>query len=176
MIHALIGHSASGKSRIERNLEGMGYPRIISYTTRPPRDGEVNGVDYHFIHNFDFYGMERKGYFSETAKYRDWNYGLSLNGIDYKGKDYIVVVTVHGYEELLKVVGKDNINAIHIKVEEAERLRRLLVRGDEIDEAIRRILADREDFANVEDISDHVVENKDIDKALVQVYNIINAK
>ena len=45
----LVGESASGKSSIERNLvEKHGYNRVISYTTRKPRTGEHDGVDYHF--------------------------------------------------------------------------------------------------------------------------------
>ena len=45
----LVGESASGKSTIEKILtEKYGYKKTISYTTRQPRDGEINGVNYHF--------------------------------------------------------------------------------------------------------------------------------
>ena len=48
----LIGESASGKSSIERCLvEDYGYNKIVSYTTRPPRAGEVDGIDYHFAYH-----------------------------------------------------------------------------------------------------------------------------
>ncbi len=172
-IVCLIGHSSSGKSTLESRLEEMGIPRIISYTTRPMREGEKNGSSYHFILYPTFLEMEQQGKFTETAKYRDWYYGLSLDGIDYQQKDYIAVVTVQGYKELLKAVGKENIVAIHIKVEERERIIRQLQRGDVLDEVIRRIHTDRKDFAEVEEICDYIVENKHLDKSLVEVYNII---
>lgn len=164
MIFALIGQSASGKSTVERALEEKGYPRIISYTTRPMREKEKNGVDYHFIDTDTFLELKEKSFFAETAQYRDWWYGLSLDGIDYENKPYIVVVTTHGYEELLKAVGKKNILGIHIKVEERERIIRQLKRGDEVDEVFRRIYTDRKDFAGVEDVCDYIVFNGKIEE------------
>lgn len=176
MIYCLIGQSSSGKSTIERRLEAMGFPRIVSYTTRPIRDGETNGVDYYFIDEEAFKSLDRLGRFAETAQYRDWNYGLSLDGIDYRNKKYIVVVTVHGYKELVKAVGKDNVTAIHIQVDEATRMYRQVERGDDVDEIIRRIHTDRDDFSEAEEICDYIVENKSLDWTLVEVYNIISAK
>ncbi|TVX86013.1 guanylate kinase [Paenibacillus agilis] len=174
MIFCLIGHSSSGKSTVERNLEEVGYPRIISYTTRPMREKEKDGVDYHFIERSTFAELEKQGFFAEKARYRDWYYGLSLNGIDYKNKDYIVVVTTHGYDELVRVVGEENVIAIHIKVEERERIIRQLNRGDEVDEVFRRIYTDRKDFAGVEDICHFTVINNGMTETMQDVTHIIN--
>lgn len=176
LIFCLVGQSASGKSTIERNLEEMGFPRIISYTTRPPRKGETQGVAYHFIDYQTFHELKDEGFFAETAQYRDWWYGLSLDGLDYQENVYIVVVTVHGYEELLKIVGKENITAIHIKVDERERMIRQLERGDEVDEVIRRIYTDRNDFAGVEEISDYIVTNESVPQAINDIVKIIKSK
>lgn len=173
MIFCLIGQSASGKSTVERELEYIGFPRIISYTTRPPRKGETDGVAYHFIDTNTFHRLADQNFFAETAQYREWYYGLSLDNIDYKNKHYIVVVTIHGYEELLKTVGKENIIAIHIKVDERERIIRQLERGDDVDEVIRRIHTDRVDFAGVEDICDYIVVNENFSDTLSQVVQII---
>jgi guanylate kinase len=177
MIICLIGHSASGKSTLEKELVKDGFEKIISYTTRPPRKGEIDGVDYHFISTEQFMEMDKQGKFQETAKYRDWLYGLSLDGVDYKNKHYIAVVTIHGYAELLKAVGKENIIAIYVCVDERERAMRLLKRGDDIDEIMRRIKADRDDFRYVDLICDYTVRNDDIVKAKKEILNIIsNAK
>jgi guanylate kinase len=173
MIFALIGHSASGKSTVESNLEGLGYARIISYTTRKCRENEKDGVAYHFIDTDTFYRLHDEGFFAETAQYREWLYGLSLDEIHYGTKDYIVVVTVHGYEELVKFCGQDNIIGIHIKVEERDRIIRQLKRGDEVDEVIRRIYTDRVDFAGVEDACEYVVVNNHMIKTLEDVISII---
>lgn len=175
MIYCLIGQSASGKSSVESLLErARGIPRIISFTTRSRREGETDGVSYHFIDTPTFHELADRGFFTETAEYNGWNYGLSLEGIDYINKDYIVVVTVHGYEELVKAVGF-NVVAIHIKVDERERMIRQLKRGDDVDEVIRRINTDRVDFAGVEEICDCVVHNDDLDTTVKRVYSIINA-
>jgi len=173
MIFALIGQSSSGKSTIESMLVDLGYSKIVSYTTRPMRKGEKDGVDYHFVDHPTFEALAQKGFFTETAQYRDWHYGLSLNGIDYKNKDYIVVVTISGYMELRKAVGKENIVAIHIKVDERERIIRQLKRGDDVDEVIRRIYADRKDFSGVEDICDFTVLNEKIEKTVEDVKALI---
>jgi guanylate kinase len=117
--------------------------------------------------------MDIQGMFQETAKYRDWNYGLSLSEVDFKNDNYIAVVTIHGYEELVKAVGREYVKSIHIKVSERERIIRQLMRGDDVDEVIRRIGTDRIDFARVEEISDYIVENNELDKTIVEVYNII---
>ena len=51
----IVGESASGKSTVEKILnEKYGMRKVVSYTTRPPRDTEVNGVDYNFISMNDF--------------------------------------------------------------------------------------------------------------------------
>ena len=51
----IVGESASGKSTTEKCLCALyGYKKIVSYTTRLPRDGEEDGVDYHFISMEDF--------------------------------------------------------------------------------------------------------------------------
>lgn len=173
MIHCLVGESASGKSTIERMLEKMGFPRIVSHTTRTKREGEVNGIDYYFINDEEFQRLEEEGFFAETARYREWNYGLSLSEVDFESDDCIAVVTVHGYHEIVKAVGKKHVNAIHIKTQERERLVRLANRGDDVDEIIRRIHADREDFEMAESICDHIVENNNLAGALVEVYAII---
>lgn len=175
-IYCLIGQSASGKSTVEKTLEVLGYPRIISYTTRPMRDNENNGVDYHYISAEMFHNLTDQGFFAETASYREWYYGLSLDDIDYENQDYITVVTIHGYEELVKVAGHKNVVGIHIKVDERERMIRQLNRGDEVDEVIRRVFTDRIDFAEVEDVCDHIVVNEDILTTTSIIQHIISIK
>lgn len=176
MIYCLIGASASGKTTIEEqvvNTFDFNIKKIVSYTTRPKRESEEDGVHYHFISNNTFLNMEKMGMFAETAKYRDWYYGILLNGIDYKNNDYIVVVTVNGYKKLLEKVGEENIIAIYVKVEERNRLIRQLHRGDDIDEVIRRLYADREDFKEAEEVCDYIIENYNLNKAVKGVIEII---
>src|ERR1035437_3624382 len=50
----ICGSAASGKDHLRKKFEDKGYKYGISYTTRPPRTGEINGVDYHFLTNEEF--------------------------------------------------------------------------------------------------------------------------
>ena len=50
----LIGPQGSGKTTLAKELERRGYEQIIAYTTRPPRDNEIEGVDYHFVTDAEF--------------------------------------------------------------------------------------------------------------------------
>lgn len=171
MLYCLVGRSSSGKSTIEKILCEKGYNRLISYTTRPSRANEVNGLDYHFITEERFKELESEGHFHEVAQYRDWNYGISLNDINLDDQTYIAVVTVHGYKELSKHT--DNIRAIHIKVSEKERIIRQLNRGDDVDEVIRRVYTDREDFKDAETECHIIFENNNIDETAKAIENYI---
>ena len=159
----LVGESASGKSSIERYLvENYGYKKVVSYTTRPPREGEVDGVDYHFIDNSQFRRLKLQGFFAETATYRDWYYGTAKK--DYTD-DKIAVLTPHGLRQISKI---DNINVIsfYINVPRRDRLIKLLQRGDSIEEAYRRSLSDVGQFDGIEDEVDHVIDNYGYEKSI----------
>ena len=74
MIIALLGASGSGKSEIEKILSSKyGYKKIVSYTTRKPRDGEVYGKDYYFVSNEQFITSLSDDVFAEFRLYRTWN-------------------------------------------------------------------------------------------------------
>ena len=61
----LVGESASGKSSIEKYfVDNYGYKKITSYTTRQPRNGEVDGKDYHFITEEQFKKLKKQGFFA----------------------------------------------------------------------------------------------------------------
>lgn len=53
----IVGASGTGKSTLQKNLEKGGYKKIITYTTRPPREGEQDGIDYHFVDDTTFEDM-----------------------------------------------------------------------------------------------------------------------
>ena len=73
----LIGASASGKSTLQTMLINREpcFKKIVTYTTRPPRDGEVNGVDYHYVSVEKFTELADSGFFAEHNSYRGWMYG-----------------------------------------------------------------------------------------------------
>lgn len=162
----LCGESASGKSSIERNLVGKyGYSKIVSYTTRQPRYGEVNGIDYHFINEDKFTELKEKGFFAETATYNNWHYGTAKEDCT---DDKIAVLTPHGLRQIKKI--KDiNVISFYINVPRRDRLIKILQRGDNIEEAYRRSLSDVGQFDGIEDEVDYVIYNDDYKKNIEQM-------
>lgn len=162
----LIGESGSGKTTVAKILqEKYGMKMITTYTTRPMRDGEVNGVDYHFISVDEFCALRERGFFAETAEYRGWFYGSAKD--DYKYKDSVAILTPHGMRQVKKFFEEDPFeddpeayfNVFYINIPRRDRLVKLLQRGDNIEEAYRRSLSDVGQFDGIEDEVDFVIYN-----------------
>ena len=150
----LLGESCAGKSTIEKRLD---LNRIISYTTRPMRMGESNHVDYHFITDKKFDTKFKNNDFVEYTYYNGWNYAVA--GEDCKD-DSIVTVEPVGYR-MLKRNKNLNITCFYIKVDERERMIRMMKRGDIVMEAIRRIISDSGLFSGIEHEIDYIIKNPD---------------
>lgn len=153
----ILGESASGKTTllkmfVETNPQ---YHKVVTYTTRPMRDGEVDGVDYHFISQSDFDELVKRDFFIEHAKYGDWCYGTAK--ADCKDESAVAVLTPAGMRAL-KRFGFD-ITSIYLYVDRRSRLINILARGDNIDEAYRRNLSDVGQFDEVIKEVDYVIDN-----------------
>lgn len=81
---ALFGESSAGKDSIQhwlthtfKNMHG-----ITSYTTRPPRDYEVEGREYHFISDIKFKTLIESNKMLEYTKFNNWYYGTYINELD----------------------------------------------------------------------------------------------
>lgn len=153
----IIGESASGKSTLQKMLikDDPKYKKVVTYTTRPMRDGEEDGVDYHFIPQSTFDEFVKRDFFVEHAKYRDWCYGTAK--ADCKDKNAVAVLTPAGMRAL-KRLGFD-ITSIYLYVDRRSRLINILARGDNIDEAYRRNLSDVGQFDEVIKEVDYVIDN-----------------
>ena len=180
MILALVGESASGKTTTANMFaeSDMGFKKVITYTTRPPREGEKDGIDYYFISDQKFEYLANKNLFLEKAKYRGWNYG---SAIDLNTKDNLVVVlTPAGARALKKAsekVEREDVFIVYIKVDRRIRLIKLLGRGDDIDESYRRNLSDVGMFDGFENEADYTVYNdyfiKNPKKVFEEIKNVI---
>lgn len=171
----LCGESASGKSSIEKNLvDNYGFEKVVSYTTRPPRQGEIDGIDYHFINEEQFWELKEQNFFAEVAQYRGWNYGTAKKDCT---DDKVAVLTPHGLRQVSKL---KNINVVsfYINVPRRDRLIKILQRGDNIEEAYRRSLSDVGQFDGIEDEVDFVINNNDyqknIDEMTKEILNNLN--
>lgn len=103
VIVTLTGPSGSGKSTLERKMVKVGFARIISTTTRSPRAGERDGVDYHFIPKSVFKRLNEQGAFLESVKYNGNYYGASVAEFERcfeQGKPVVIVVEPHGMQQI----------------------------------------------------------------------------
>lgn len=171
----LVGESASGKSTIEKILtEKYGYKKTISYTTRQPRDEEVDGVDYYFISEDEYTEKFHSGYFVETGAYNGWFYGSTKEQYD---ENTVCVLTPHGLRQIKNNFGEEEIISFYIKVSRRDRLIKILERGDNIDEAIRRNQSDVGQYDGIEDEVNFVIENnkyeKSPEKCAEEIVNLI---
>ena len=108
MIYIFCAPSGSGKSTMVKHLLHT-YPNqfelSISCTTRPPREGEVNGINYHFLSNQEFADKIENGEMLEATVFRDWCYGTSLDGISLKDIN-VGVFNLDGIDILMDKVHK----------------------------------------------------------------------
>ena len=153
----ILGESGSGKTTLIKALteNGSKYKRVITYTTRPPRDGEIDGIDYHFIAEPQFHKLDEKGFFAESMNYREWFYGISKE--DCLEDHAAAVLTPHGLRTM-KNLGIPTVS-IYLNVDRKTRLIKMLERGDSIEEAYRRNLTDVGEFDGISDEVDFVIYN-----------------
>lgn len=169
----LVGESASGKSSIEKSLvDNYGYKKIVSYTTRQPRQGEIDGIDYHYISENQFIKLQNEGYFAEVGEYNGWHYGTAKNDCI---SDKVAVVTPHGLRQLVKIPNLD-IHAFYINVPRRDRLIKILQRGDNIEEAYRRSLSDVGQFDGISDEVDYIISNENYTKSIDEMTKEVLAK
>lgn len=162
----LVGESASGKSSIEKYLvENYGYKKIVSYTTRQPRDREVDGVDYHFIADEEFDVLKSQDFFAEKASYNNWQYGIAKEDCT---DDKVAVLTPHGLRQV-KNIGDIKVLSFYINVPRRDRLIKILQRGDSIEEAYRRNLSDVGQFDGIEDEVDFIICNNGYQKSISEM-------
>lgn len=162
MITILLGKSASGKDAVMRELrDKFGYEPIISHTTRPMREHEVEGKDYYFVSDDKFKSMIENDELIEYRSYsttpggqaQTWYYGVKKFDLD-EDKNYITILDVDGTKEFLKYFGKENCKVFEIYASDYTRKSRAMKRGsfDEL-EWKRRFADDEKKFS-----SDRVIE------------------
>lgn len=171
----LLGWSASGKDTIQKHLiKEYGMNNVISYTTRPKRDYEQDGVDYHFISEEDFKELDSKGFFAETTSYimagnHKVYYGSAVKDLS---DDKVTILNPEGFRQLKKCKSL-KIMSFLIDCPKEELIKRLKKRGDKEEEYSRRLLADERDFWGVNEEVDYVVKNdgsSDIEKVANTIY------
>lgn len=159
-IFYIIGKSSTGKDTIYKSLlekKELGLKPFVLYTTRPMREGEQPGVEYHFTDEAGLREIEEQGRLIELRAYDTmhgvWKYFTAdSEHIDLERENYAMVGVLTSYEAVRDYYGADRVLPVYIEVEEGERLQRALDRersqeNPKYTELCRRFLADSEDFA-----------------------------
>lgn len=116
----LTAPTCSGKSVLLNALADSGHPRIVSTTTRDPRVGETQGVDYYYIGRLESELLEARGEFAELVTYKGVRYGVTHQEMEGKmsaGKlAPVVILTPHGIEIYKKYCASKGWNLFTIYV------------------------------------------------------------
>ncbi|CAB4219155.1 Gmk Guanylate kinase [uncultured Caudovirales phage] len=140
----LVGKAASGKDFLRKKFEDRGFKYAISYTTRPPREGEIHGKDYFFMTRPQAQDMIDTGEFYEWVAFNNWIYGTTVDQFE---KDDVFIMTPTGLAHLSDEARKESL-VIFFDIDEEIRRKRMLGRNMPGDSVERRLEADRKDFEN----------------------------
>ena len=147
----------------------------VSYTTRAPRPGEKNGVDYHFVDDAEFLAMRGRGEFLESAEVHGYRYGTSKKVITEalaRGEDLILEIDWQGARQVRSIYpGCVGIFILPPSVEELER--RMRARAQDSEAVIRRRLDNARDELAHSDEFEYRIINKDFDTARHELAEII---
>lgn len=154
---ALYGKAGAGKDtllqKVMKHQAGLCH-EIVSCTTRPPREGEVNGVNYHFLTVEEFTQKVLSGEMLEATEFRDWFYGTSLDALE----PDVINLGVFNTAGLQALIEDPRLEVLCVQVvaKDKVRLMRQLNRESNPDcaEICRRYFADEKDFNEWEATAD----------------------
>lgn len=176
----LSGPSGAGKNTLLSEV----LPRVpeltysVSATTRPPRPGEKNGVDYYFLGNDEFQAWIDQGEFLEWAEFAGYKYGTPRRFVAKSLEEGNVVITdidIQGARQIKENL-PEGVFVFLMPPSTKELYNRLTARGTDSDEAImRRMEISRSEMAAVTDY-DYWILNDDLDEACDTLVAIIQAE
>lgn len=179
MIYVLIGKSCAGKDYIASKLTNFGLKRVVTYTTRPKRKNEKEGVNYHYIPRQEFEVLISSGFFAEWRSYDTvdglWYYGSSVDSYD-TDEDRFIILNPEGFRQIKKILSEDMVKSIYVYSNIKTIRNRLKKRGDKKEEVERRIEHDLIDFKGLENEVDKIVynnEDNDINDVVSKILSYI---
>ena len=180
LLFVITAPSGAGKSSLIKGLLAAerGVALSVSYTTRPPRAGELDGREYHFVGLGAFAAMLERGEFLESAEVHGHRYGTSQKVIEQAratGLDLVLEIDWQGAEQVRRLY-PDAIGVFILPPSLRELERRLRARAQDADAVIRRRLE------NAEEEMQHAVEfkyaiiNNNFDDALLDLRAVVRAE
>ncbi|TLF53879.1 guanylate kinase [Halomonas urmiana] len=172
--------SGAGKTSLVRELiESLdGIQVSVSHTTRERREGEVDGVNYHFVEVPTFEAMVEQGDFFEYARVFDNYYGTSRSAVQAMlaaGQDVILEIDWQGARQVRQQL-PDAVSVFILPPSREELERRLAGRGTDEHAVIARRMRDAVDEISHHDEYDYLVINDDFTTALRELQSLVIAR
>ena len=179
-LYVISAPSGAGKTSLVKALlektDGIGVS--VSHTTRAMREGEQDGVDYHFVDKAIFEKMVEESAFLESAQVFDNYYGTAVANIEAKlkkGEDVILEIDWQGAEQVRKQMPY-SVNIFILPPSQPALEERLRGRGQDSDEIIQRRMRDAKSETSHYSEFDYLVVNDDFDHALMELKSIVLAR
>lgn len=180
MLVILSGVSGAGKDTIKKELikRMEEVESLPSFTSRNPRVGEEEGIQYHFITKEQFEEKIKNNEFYEYDLHHENYYGTSrklMNDKIQSGKIIVKDIEVNGTENLIKKLGNDTkLVTIFLKVDKEELKNRLINRGDNLSEADMQLRLGRLEYEESKiGLYDYVIKNDNLEKTVQIIMTII---
>ncbi len=180
ILFILSAPSGAGKTTLSRHiLERTPDLRLsISYTTRAPRSGELDGQDYHFIDEARFVALRTAGAFAEWAQVHDFLYGTARAPLDAalsSGQDYLLDIDVQGAHQM-KATYPEAVSIFVLPPSWAELEKRLRSRGTDPEEVISRRLQRARNETQALGTYDYLIVNDRLERATASLHAIVQAE
>ena len=173
--------SGAGKTSLARALVAA-TPQLrssVSYTTRPPRPGEAEGADYHFVSMEAFTAMAERGEFLEYARVHGNGYGTSEPWVKsqlFAGTDCLLEIDWQGARQVRERLPGQAVSIFILPPSVAALAERLRGRGQDSEAVIaRRLAAAREELLHYDEF-DYLVVNDHFQDALADLQSIVHAE
>jgi guanylate kinase len=181
LLFVLSSPSGAGKSTLARKLlyADSQITLSVSATTRPPRFGEEDGVDYNFVDTDTFKQMAANGEFLEWAHVFGHRYGTPKAAVETllaAGSDVLFDIDWQGTQQLYQEAGNDVVRVFILPPSIAELEQRLRGRGTDSDTVINERMARAKSEIGHWDGYDYVLINDDIEACFIKIQNILAAE
>jgi guanylate kinase len=175
ILFIVTGPSGAGKGSVMRALleRDSHLSKVVTYTTRPPRKGEIDGFDYRFISLDDFHAMIQDGrVFEHEQVYQDYYYG-SPRELFVEGRDGLIELD---YKGRVKYQARhDQVVSIFLLPPDLDELKRRILARSEVSNLDARLANAIEQMRHAHSY-DYVVKNDDFDDCVTRVETIIQAE